>query len=158
MTKWQKILISFTIPLLAAAIGSAFTVTQIPTWYADLLKPSFNPPNWLFGPVWTILYLLMGYALYLVWIDTKAKKKTKQLAVMVFAGQLTLNVIWSITFFGAHNLMQSTLAIVVLWLAILWNILAFNKVSRAAACALVPYIMWVTFASLLNIAIWRLNM
>ncbi|MFH1234590.1 MAG: TspO/MBR family protein [Candidatus Diapherotrites archaeon] len=139
----------------AAFIGSVFTVSNIPTWYASIKKPELTPPNWIFGPVWTALYLMMGIALYLV-LEKGWNEKAK-LPVAVFAIQLALNTIWSILFFGYHLLFFAFIEIILLWLAILANILLFKKVSRKAALLLVPYILWVSLASYLTYSVWMLN-
>ena len=144
---------SLALPLLAGFVGSYFTVGSIPTWYATLNKPSFNPPNFIFGPVWTTLYILMGISLYLI----LSSKKKKDFALKMFFAQLILNVSWSLVFFGLHNLPLSLLNIVLLWLAIVWTIKEFLKISKISAYLLYPYILWVTFASFLNFSIYLLN-
>jgi translocator protein len=156
ITMWIKLLISVAIPLITGAVASWATIPEIAGWYAGLNKPSFNPPNYLFGPVWTTLYILMGIALFLVWkSDTAiAVKKT---AITLFAVQLTLNFFWSIIFFYAHQPGWALVEIVAMWLSILLTIIAFSKISTAAAWLLVPYICWVSFAMVLNAAIWKLN-
>lgn len=152
--KILKLIASIAVSFLAGAIGSIFTFKAIPTWYATLEKPSFNPPNWLFGPAWTILYLLMGIALYLVW---QRQQEHKKLAYILFFIQLVLNALWSIIFFGAHNLGLALVEIIFLWLAILWTIIAFSKISKTAGYLLVPYLVWVSFAAILNFFVFRLN-
>jgi len=154
MNKIWKFVISILVSLSAGAIGGIFTISAIPTWYTTLNKPGFNPPNWLFGPAWTILYILMGIALYLVWIQDK---KNKKIAYIFFFTQLVMNALWSFIFFGAHDLGWAFVEIVVLWLAILGTTIAFYRILKPAAYLLIPYILWVTFASILNFAIWRLN-
>ena len=141
---------------LAGIIGSVFTMSAIPSWYATLVKPALNPPGWVFGPVWTLLYLLMGVAAWLVWKQGWKKFEVK-VALGFFAGQLVLNAAWSIIFFGGHNPTVSLLEILALWLAILGTIIAFGRVSKPAAWLLVPYLLWVSFATYLNFAIWMLN-
>lgn len=140
----------------AGAVGSLFTVSAIPTWYAALNKPVLSPPNWIFGPVWTMLYVLMGVAAFLIWQKGSAKKEVR-LALLIFVLQLVLNALWSIIFFGWHKPGLAFLEIVLLWASILWTIGLFHKVSRTAALLLVPYLLWVSFASYLNYAIWSLN-
>ena len=146
---------------LAGIIGSVFTTPSIGTWYAGLAKPSFNPPAWVFGPVWTTLFLLMGVALYLVWTKRTGflffSNKKIGLAVGIFGVQLVLNTLWSILFFGLHSPGAALAEIVFLWLAILGTIVAFYKISKPAAYLLVPYIAWVSFAVVLNYMLWRLN-
>lgn len=138
----------------AGILGSIFTVSSIPTWYATLVKPSFSPPNFVFGPVWTTLYALMGISLYLVWIS---KAKSKKYALKLFFFQLGLNALWSIIFFGLKNPGLAFLEIIVLWIAILLTIKAFSKISKNASYLLYPYIFWVSFATILNFSIWILN-
>ncbi len=141
--------------LLAGAIGSIFTFPSIAGWYAGLNKPFFSPPNWVFGPVWTILYIVIGIAAYLVFMERK-KRKTKR-AMTAFAVQLALNVLWSILFFGMHSPLLGLLCIIALWLSIAITIREFMKVSRTAGLLLIPYIAWVSFAAILNAAVFLLN-
>jgi len=154
-----KLLISLGVSFAAAAIGSVFTFSAIPTWYAELAKPSFNPPSWVFGPAWTFLYTLMGVALFRVWNakPTASTKPRRTLAFSLFAVQLVLNALWSIVFFGPHQLGPALIVIAALWLAILACIVTFWRLERTAALLLLPYLAWVTFASVLNFEIWRLN-
>lgn len=147
---------SITICLIAGAIGSAFTFPSIPTWYAGLYKPFFNPPNWVFGPAWTILYILMGLALYL-FLEKAKEKRLARKGIMVFGTQLSLNALWSIIFFGLHRPFSAFIAIVLLWLLIAYSILVFSRASKRAAWLLVPYLAWVSFASILNFSVWLLN-
>ncbi|MBN1646280.1 tryptophan-rich sensory protein, partial [Candidatus Woesearchaeota archaeon] len=125
MNKTWKLVISIMLPLVASVIGGLFTASSVSTWYVELAKPVFNPPSWIFGPVWTILYLLMGISLYLIWI-----KKQDKLAFTVFGVQLALNVLWSILFFGFRQLLFAFIEIAILWMAILAMILQFYKVNR----------------------------
>ncbi len=141
---------------LAGLIGGFFTFPAIGTWYASLAKPDFTPPNWIFGPVWTILYALMGYALWRAY-EKPTNKTDKRTAYAVFGIQLGLNALWSIVFFGMQNTGGGLLIIAGLWLAILANMYAFSKIDRTAALALAPYLLWVSFAGALNYAIWTLN-
>ncbi len=152
MNKVWKFIISILVSFSAGAIGGIFTTPSITTWYATLVKPSFNPPNWLFGPAWTVLYILMGIALYLIWASDKENKK---IAYIVFFTQLVLNALWSIIFFGAHEMQWAFFEIIVLWLAILATIIAFYRIVKPAAYILIPYILWVTFAAILNYSVWR---
>lgn len=160
LPNWGKLLISLTIPQLAGLIGSLFTMPVIPGWYASLARPELAPPNWIFGPVWTTLFVLMGIALYLVW-RTKpllpAARTRKHHALIIFGTQLILNTLWSIIFFGLQSPGGALIEIVFLWLAIVATIITFAKISRPAAWLLAPYILWVSFASYLNYAIWILN-
>ena len=137
-------------------MGSAFTFSQIPTWYATLNQPSFNPPSWIFGPVWTTLYLLMGIALYLVWEKGIKDAKAKQ-AVVLFGIQLVLNSLWSIIFFGLHNIPLALAEIVVLLAFIVATVVKFYRIHRWAAYLLLPYLAWSTFATFLTYSYWILN-
>lgn len=141
---------------LVGNIGSLATFSQITTWYAALNKPWFNPPTWLFGPAWTILFALMGIALYMVWV-CGTKKAVVRDALYIFALQMALNVLWSFIFFGWHQPGWAFLEIIIMWLAILWAIIAFGRICKSAGWVLVPYLAWVTFASTLNYAVWQLN-
>ncbi|MFH0873738.1 MAG: TspO/MBR family protein [Candidatus Komeilibacteria bacterium] len=139
----------------AGVIGSFFTFPSIPSWYSLLIKPSFSPPDWLFGPVWIILYALMGTAAWLIW---KQQKKSGVCEANAFYGfQLALNVLWSILFFDAHFIGLALLEIVVLWLMILTTTIFFFRLSRTAAYLMLPYLAWVTFAVVLNYSLWQLN-
>jgi tryptophan-rich sensory protein len=151
-----KLVISIAVPLLAGFVGSIFTMPSIPGWYADLFKPALNPPSWIFGPVWTTLFVLIGIAAFLVW-KKGFEKKGVRIALSVFLFQLVLNTLWSIIFFGLHNPGWALVDIALLWLAIVAAIIAFARVSRPAAWLLLPYIMWVSFASYLNYQIYVLN-
>lgn len=150
------LLIALAIPQLAGGIGSVFTASKIPGWYASLVRSPLNPPGWVFGPVWTTLFVLMGIAAFLVY-QKGWHKKNVQRALEVFGLQLILNTLWSILFFGLQNPFAALIEIFILWLAILWTIVAFYKVSRTAAYLLIPYIVWVSFASFLNGSIVWLN-
>lgn len=149
-----KLIIAILVAELAGVIGSIFTVTAIPIWYAALAKPALNPPNWVFAPVWSALFVLMGVAAFLVWRQGLDKKAVR-IALIIFLGQLALNSLWSMIFFGLHNPGTAFLEIIILWLAILATIFFFYKVSRPAAYLLIPYILWVSFAGYLNFSIWR---
>lgn len=139
---------------LVGVAGSFFTVPEVSGWYAALQKPALNPPAWIFGPVWTTLYFLMGISLWLVWKSDAVKKG---MAMRLFAMQLALNAIWSPIFFGAHATGGALAVMVLLWAAIGATILAFRRISAVAAWLLVPYILWVSFAGYLNYSIWMLN-
>lgn len=151
-----KLLITIGGSELAGVIGAAFTSPAIPTWYATLTKPALNPPAWVFGPVWTTLYALMGIAAFLVWREG-TQKRSVRVALELFAIQLGLNTLWSILFFGLQNPGAAVVGIIFLWLAILATMISFYKVSKPAAWLLLPYLLWVSFASYLNIALWSLN-
>jgi len=142
---------------LSGVIGSAFTYQSIPEWYnATLNKPSFSPPNWLFAPVWVALYLLMGISAYLIWEKGTRKKEVRN-ALSIFGVQLVLNTLWSILFFGLRCPLCGFVEIILLWLAIAATIIKFKRLSITAALLLIPYILWVSFAMVLNFYVWRLN-
>ena len=153
---YKKLIASILICLMAGFIGSFFTSPAIPNWYQGIEKPSFNPPSWVFAPVWTSLYILMGIALYLIWVKGLEKKENK-IAIGVFGIQLVLNSLWSILFFGLQNPFFAFIEIIILWTAILASILLFYRIDKRAAYLLIPYILWVSFASFLNYTIWTLN-
>jgi tryptophan-rich sensory protein len=156
MKKFLTLFLSILICLLAGGIGTIFTFSAIPTWYVTLNKPVFSPPNYLFGPVWTILYILMGTSFYLIYIKGLKTKKVRD-AIYLFGIQLVLNAIWSPVFFGLKNTLLALFIIVVMWFYILRTMLAFEKIDRKAAILLVPYILWVSFATILNFSVWFLN-
>ncbi len=141
---------------LAGFVGSVFTAPAITGWYASIQRPVFTPPNWIFAPVWTALFLLMGLSLYLVW-EKGLEKKGAKLAVSVFAFQLALNVLWSFLFFGLQSPFLAFIEIVLLWIAILATTIFFYRISKKAGLLLVPYLLWVSFAAFLNYSIWILN-
>lgn len=141
---------------LAGFVGSFFTVTNVGSWYETVNKPSFNPPNWIFGPVWITLYFLMGIAAYLVWKHWSANKDAKTATIFFFV-HLVFNALWSLLFFGLQNPKLAFFEIIVLWLMILTLIKIYYGINKVAAYLLVPYLLWVSFASILNFYIWRLN-
>jgi translocator protein len=151
-----KLIIAVGISEFAGIIGSVFTVSAIVTWYPTLVMPMISPPSWVFGPVWTILYALMGIAAFLIWKKGLEKKEIKA-ALVVFVIQLFLNTIWSIIFFGLLSPGWALIEIALLWSAIFWTIVVFYKISKVAAYLLIPYLLWVSFAVYLNYAIWTLN-
>jgi len=153
---YKKLIVSLALPQIAGLIGSLFTVSAIASWYVTLQKPSFSPPNWLFGPVWVLLYFLMGVSFYLVWQKTQENKKAKT-AVWLFLIQLFFNATWSIIFFGLHSPALAFINIIILWGLIVVLIVKFFTISKLAAYLLLPYLAWVSFASLLNFFIWYLN-
>jgi benzodiazapine receptor len=148
--------VSIVVCQVAGLIGSFATFPSIPTWYASLAKPPFNPPNWIFGPVWTTLYTLMGIAAFLVW-RKGIKNREVKIALGIFLVQLVLNTLWSVVFFGLNSLAGGLVVIVVLWVAILLSIMTFFRISKAAGALLIPYILWVSFATILNFSLWQLN-
>ncbi len=141
---------------LAGIVGSLFTIPSIPTWYATLQKPLLSPPSWVFGPVWTALYFLMGVSLFLVLRKGVKERRVKE-AALIFCIQLGLNVLWSLLFFGLHSPILALIDIIALWFSIGWTIVVFYKLSRPAGLLLIPYLAWVSFASYLNYAIWIIN-
>ncbi|MBI4138663.1 tryptophan-rich sensory protein [Candidatus Uhrbacteria bacterium] len=151
-----KLFVAIGICELAGVIGAAFTVSVIPTWYAGLAKPALNPPSWIFGPVWTMLYALMGISAFLIW-RRGLQQRNIRTALIIFDVQLFLNAIWSVLFFGMRNPGAALLDIFLLWATIIWTIAVFHKISRPAAYILAPYLLWVSFAIYLNVEIWRLN-
>lgn len=156
MKNLPKLIISVVGCELVGILGSVFTVSSIPTWYATLNKPSFAPPNWIFGPVWTTLYLLMGVAFYLIWKQGWKKKKVKT-AGMFFLAQLGLNFLWSPIFFGLRSPLMALVVIIAMWALIVMTMKKFYPLSRLAFYLLVPYLLWVSFATILNAAIVVLN-
>ncbi|MFW5885185.1 MAG: TspO/MBR family protein [Patescibacteria group bacterium] len=156
MKNFLKLVISIGVSLSAGFIGSFFTASAIENWYSFLEKPLLNPPNWIFAPVWTLLYILMGVAAFLVWKKSGQKAGIGK-ALVFFGVQLVFNSAWSIIFFGLQNPFWALLEILVLWILILFTIILFYRVSKSAAFLLIPYILWVSFAIYLNYSIWVLN-
>ena len=154
--KWKRLIASIFICELAGITGAVFTIPSIPQWYGALAKPVLTPPAWVFSPVWTLLYALMGVALYLVW-NTAGEKQKSRNTILVFGLQLALNVLWSIAFFGLHNILAALAVIGLLWLSIAATIALFYRISRPAGLILLPYLLWVSFAAYLNYMIWALN-
>jgi len=152
----SKLITSIIVCQLAGVLGSIFTRPAIPIWYATLKKPSFTPPDGVFSPVWVTLFVLMGIAAFLVWNKGLSDQRVK-IALSIFVVQLILNFLWSVMFFGLRSPLVGLIEIVVLWVVILLSILYFLKVSNIAGILLVPYILWVSFAAVLNFSIWRLN-
>ncbi len=151
------LVLSILVPLAFGFAGSQFTPEKGSAWYyQELMKPSWNPPDWLFAPVWTVLFIMMGTAFYLVVKDGFSRPGVK-VAVAVFSLQLLLNLAWSALFFGMQAPFYAFLEIIVLWLAIVATMVLFGWQSRVAAYLLVPYLLWVSFASYLNFVIWQLN-
>lgn len=137
-------------------LGSLFTIPQIQTWYPTLLKPSFSPPNWIFGPVWMLLYALMGFAAYRVWM-LGIKKFAVRKVLLVFMFHLFLNFLWSFLFFGQHNIAGGFIEISLMWLLIAYLTVRFEKLDATSGYAMLPYFFWVSFALVLNYNIWILN-
>ena len=156
LTDIVKLVISIIVCQCAGLIGSLFTTPAITTWYATLQKPPFTPPNWLFAPAWITLYLLMGISAFIIWRRGLGNPQVKR-ALCLFVIQLVLNALWSVAFFGIESPLYGVIVIAALWVAILFTILKFFKVSSVAAALLLPYILWVTFAAVLNVSILVLN-
>ena len=178
---WISLAIALLLPQLAGGLGAVATVSSVNSWYRTLKKPTWNPPSWLFGPVWTILYLLMGFASWLIWREGSQKAAgataaadqpvedaagpelaipkdpdTRQ-ALAFYGGQLALNTVWSLIFFGLRSLGGALVEIVALWTLIVLTVKSFYRLKPAAAWLLVPYLAWSTFAAVLNGMVWRLN-
>jgi tryptophan-rich sensory protein len=149
---WLLLILFIAICELVGASGSFFTVRAIPTWYTKLNKPTFNPPNWIFGPVWTILYALQGIAAYLVF-----RTNGIGLALDLFIVQLLLNALWTPLFFGAKRLGVALAELIVLLMCIVVTIILFSEINAIAAWLMVPYMLWTAFATALNYKIWQLN-
>jgi len=157
LTAVLKLIAACVLCLAVGFVGSLFTTSEnLSIWYAGLNKPFFNPPDWLFGPVWTTLYILMGISVFLIWQKGTNKPPVK-LAVSWFVVQLILNGLWTPVFFGLHLPAIAFIEILLLWLAIIFTINSFRIISKLAAFLLVPYLLWVTFASILNASLWLLN-
>jgi tryptophan-rich sensory protein len=150
-----KLIICCSIPLMVGFGGSYFTTNSL-DWYQTLVRPAFSPPNWVFAPVWTVLYLLMGVSAFLVWRKGSADKAVR-VALACFILQLVFNALWTPVFFGAKQPLIAFGDIILLWLAIAATIICFYRVSRPAAILLIPYIGWVSFAAVLNASICVLN-
>jgi len=154
--KILKLVVSLLLPQLAGAIGTIFTFKAISSWYQFLNKPSFSPPNWLFGPVWTTLYILMGISSFLIWQEKEKNEKAGRILKIYFL-HFFLNALWSILFFGLKNILLGFLEIIILWLVIGYLLISFYKIKKIAALLWLPYFLWVSFATILNFAILKLN-
>lgn len=156
MKDWKKLIISILVCEGVGISGTPFTLSAIPTWYVGLEKPFFSPPNWIFGPVWTILYLLMGISFYLLWVRG-FKKKAVRYASVLFGIQLLLNLLWTPLFFGLRSPLLGLIDIVLLLVVLIFTITKIYTISKTAAYLLIPYLLWVSFATMLNAAILILN-
>ncbi len=154
MGKLAKLIFSLVIPQLAGLIGAFFSVSSIDSWYNSLNKPFFNPPPYVFGPVWTILYLVLGVVLYMIW---STESPLKNFALKLFAAQMILNTLWSPVFFGLQSPILALFVIIPLWISILICIKVFYSIRKITGLLLIPYLLWVSFATALNTAIWILN-
>jgi len=157
LSRTSKILIMIVTCVGIGVIASLLTKEGVDTWYTTIEKPSFNPPNWLFAPVWSTLYVMMGIAAGLVWHEMDRQKETVKKGLTFFAIQLALNALWSFIFFGLHNPFLALIEIILLWLMIYETFVQFSKVNRIAGYVFVVYLLWVTFATTLNASIWWLN-
>ncbi|HWB13001.1 MAG TPA: TspO/MBR family protein [Pirellulales bacterium] len=153
--RWVGLVVFVVACLGAGGLGAVATTPEIEGWYKTLSKPSWNPPDYVFGPVWTTLYVLMAIAAWLVWRPGGFMAAAAPLTL--FAVQLALNVAWSWIFFGMHQPGWAFLEVLILWLAIVTTTVAFFRRSKAAGCLMMPYLAWVSFASVLNFSIWRIN-
>ncbi|MDD5152219.1 MAG: tryptophan-rich sensory protein [Flavobacterium sp.] len=157
MNKIFKILAVVVTCLVIGYFSGMVTRSAIVTWYPTLVKPSFNPPNWIFAPVWSMLYVMMGVAAGLVWNRIDFDKEVIKKALILFAIQLALNALWSYLFFGLKNPMLAGIEIVLLWLMIFETYTQFVKINKIAGYLFIPYLLWVSFAMVLNGSIWWLN-
>jgi len=150
-----KLIVSLILPLGTGAIAGMFTSQAVQDWYVLLNRPSFNPPNWLFAPVWTTLYILMGISLFLIW--QQSASKGRNLAILVFLLHLSLNFCWSFIFFYFNMIGLALIEIILLWISIVYMLVLFYKIKPIAAYINVPYLLWVTFATILNAGYYFLN-
>lgn len=157
MQKIIRIAVVLTTCLLVGYFSGMVTRDSITTWYPTLVKPSFNPPNWVFAPVWTILYIMMGVAAGMVWNRLEKDPENVKKAFTFFIIQLALNAAWSVIFFYLHNPFLALLEIILFWLIIFETYTQFKKIDKTAALLLIPYLAWVSFATVLNASIWWLN-
>lgn len=166
---WPSLLVALSLPFIAAAIGSSATQQSVDNWYQTLRKPQWNPPSWIFGPVWSILYLLMGVASWLVWRSGQGKKSKSDLklwpkqqksikqTLLLYAIHLAFNALWSVLFFGMRRIKWAFAELLLLWGLIGATLLRFYQISHVAGWLLAPYLLWSTFAAVLNAKIWQLN-
>jgi benzodiazapine receptor len=150
-----KLFASLALPLVLGAIAGLFTAEAVPEWYETLNRPPFNPPNWLFGPVWTTLYILLGISLFLIWKQSASKERN--LAILVFLLQQALNFGWSFIFFYFNMIGFALIEIILLWISIIIMLVLFYKIKPMAAYINIPYLIWVTFATILNASYYLLN-
>ena len=157
MNKYTKITIFVATCLGIGYISGIATQSGVNTWFITVQKPSFNPPNWVFAPVWSFLYILMGIAAGLVWSRIDYDSEAVRKALLFFAVQLALNALWSVLFFGLHNPLLAMVEIILLWLIIYETYIKFAKIDKIAGYLFIPYLLWVSFATVLNASIWWLN-
>ena len=156
MSNLVKLIICIVICQLAGVVGTIFRMDSIPTWYAALNKPLFAPPDWLFGPVWIMLYLMTGISLFIIWKEDLKNREVKT-AFLIFILQLIISVIWSFVFFGIQSITGGLILIIILWLMVILAIIRFKSISRTAVILLIPYLLWVSYITLLNFSIYKLN-
>lgn len=157
MNNYLKIIVSVAICLAVGYLSSIVTQSSIQTWYPTIEKPTFNPPNWIFAPVWTLLFILMGIAAGLIWDKISSDRELVKKGLLFFGVQLALNALWSYLFFGLNNILLASIEIVLLLLIIYETYLLFKKIDKKASYLLIPYMLWVGFASVLTITIYFLN-
>ncbi len=150
-----KLISSITLPLVLGAIAGMFTSQSVPDWYSTLNRPSFNPPNWIFGPVWTILYILMGISFFVIWKQNVSK--ARNMAISIFFLQLLLNFAWSFIFFYFNMIGLALVEIALLWVTIILMLVLFYKIKPMATYINIPYLLWVSFATVLNASYYFLN-
>jgi translocator protein len=157
LNKTTKIIVLVISCLAIGFLSGQVSRDAITTWYPTIIKPSFNPPNWIFGPVWSILYAMMGVAAGLVWAKIDTNQEVVKKALLFFGIQLALNALWSYLFFGLHNPLMAFIEIILLWLMIYETYSQFSKIDKIAGYLFIPYLAWVGFATILNGSIWWLN-
>ena len=156
MNNIYKFIISIGICQLTGVISAIFTRSSVSSWYRTINKPFFNPPDWVFAPVWITLYFLIGISAYLIWKNGFHSNSVKY-AILIFCVQLIFNFLWSISFFGMHSILGGLVIIIMLWILILITFFSFYQISYVSGLLLLPYILWVSFAGILNYFIWKLN-
>ncbi len=157
MSKYLRIIYCVAICLVVGYLSSITTQSSINTWYPTLIKPSFNPPNWLFAPVWTLLFIMMGIAAGMIWNQLENQRELVKKALLFFTVQLLLNALWSYLFFGLNNVLLALIEVILLWLVIYETFHIFRKIDKKAAYLFIPYLIWVAFAAILNGSIYYLN-
>ena len=157
MNKYKRILVVVATCLAIGYFSGMATRSSITTWFPTLVKPIFNPPNWVFAPVWSMLYIMMGIAAGLVWNRIETNKEAVKKALVFFAIQLALNAAWSVIFFYFHNPFLALIEVILFWLLIFETHIQFKKIDKTAGLLFIPYLAWVSFAIVLNASIWWLN-
>ena len=157
MSKYLRIIYCVAICLVVGYLSSITTQSSINTWYPTLIKPVFNPPNWLFAPVWTLLFIMMGIAAGMIWNHLESQRELVKKALLFFTVQLLLNALWSYLFFGLNNVLLALIEVILLWLVIYETFHIFRKIDKKAAYLFIPYLIWVAFAAILNGSIYYLN-